>query len=220
MEIKKNPSANIERLRLPILSTALLFTGGLVLASFSYTAELRDHQQKASNDSDLTIEFIEEFNEPEVTPPDIAPQQELILPPPSEDIIVDSNSTIIPTSVVNLDPPDIKIDKKDVIVIKEEIVEFPDVEAQFDGQLQSWIAENIQYPEIAIQNDDQGKVYLSFVVEKDGSISSVVIERGVTQEIDREAKRVLRKMPKWKPAEVKGKNVRTRCRVPINFTLE
>ena len=67
--------------------------------------------------------------------------------------------------------------------------------------------------------NEQGRVFLSFVVEKDGSITNVSIERGVSPEIDKEAKRVIRKMPKWIPGEASGKKCRARCRLPINFQL-
>ena len=96
------------------------------------------------------------------------------------------------------------------------------MEAQFPGgpaELQKWIASNVKYPQTAIEMGEQGKVYLSFVVENDGSITNIKIERGVSQDLDREAKRLLRDMPKWTPGEAGGRKARTRCRLPINFTL-
>ncbi len=108
------------------------------------------------------------------------------------------------------------------IFIEEEIIEFPDVEAEFKGGAQAmmkFIEENILYPPKSIEMNEQGKVYLSFIVELDGSISNVAVERGVSKDIDAEAKRVVRAMPKWTPGEAKGKKCRTRCRLPINFQL-
>ena len=78
----------------------------------------------------------------------------------------------------------------------------------------------MNYPEIDIQMDVQGKVYLSFIIEKDGSVSNVEIERGVSKTIDREAKRIVKTFPKWKPGENAYGKVRTRVRLPLNFTLE
>lgn len=104
----------------------------------------------------------------------------------------------------------------------EEVIDFPDVEATFIGgesALQKWISENTQYPQSAIDMNDQGQVNLSFVVEKDGSITNIVVERGVSPELDREAKRIIRAMPKWSPREAKGKKTRTRCRLPIIYTI-
>ena len=68
--------------------------------------------------------------------------------------------------------------------------------------------------------NEQGRVYLSFIIESDGTVTGLTVERGVSDELDREAKRVVRKMPKWNAGEVAGKKVRTRCRLPIIFTLE
>jgi protein TonB len=85
--------------------------------------------------------------------------------------------------------------------------------------MMKYIQQNIQYPPKSIEMNEQGTVYLSFVVETDGTISNVAIERGVSIDIDKEAKRIVRNMPKWSPGESKGKKCRTRCRVPINFQL-
>lgn len=108
-------------------------------------------------------------------------------------------------------------------IIEEEIIDYPDAEATFPGgaaKMYAYINRSIIYPAISIKNEDQGKVYVKFVVEKDGKISQVYIERGVTPELDKEAKRIMRNMPKWQPGEMNGKKVSTRCRIPIVFTLD
>ena len=113
-------------------------------------------------------------------------------------------------------------EETNIVEAEEEIIEFPDVEAEFIGGAQEmmiYINQNIQYPITSIEMNEQGKVYLSFVVELDGSISNIYIERGVSKDIDNEAKRIVRSMPKWIPGESKGKKARTRCRLPINFQL-
>ena len=117
------------------------------------------------------------------------------------------------------------LENEEIIIDVEEeegIIEFPDVEAEFIGGAQAlmkYISSNIQYPPTSIEMNEQGKVYLSYVVEPDGSISNVVVERGVSPDLDKEAKRVVRSMPNWKPGESKAKKSRTRCRLPINFQL-
>ncbi|MDC0459981.1 energy transducer TonB [Crocinitomicaceae bacterium] len=85
--------------------------------------------------------------------------------------------------------------------------------------MMTYIYQNVVYPQTSIEMNEQGRVFLSFVVEKDGSITNVVVERGVSVDLDREAKRVLRKMPNWIPAKSGGKLVRFRARLPINFQL-
>lgn len=106
--------------------------------------------------------------------------------------------------------------------IEAEIFDFPEVETQFKGGskgMQTYISKHVKYPMEAIENNIQGKVYLRFIVEKSGEVSNVHVERGVHASLDREARRVIANMPKWKPGKNDGKKVRTRVRLPINFTL-
>ena len=103
------------------------------------------------------------------------------------------------------------------------ILDFTDVEAVFPGGVEAmmkFISDNIKYPEINKEMGTQGRVYVQFVVEKDGSLSNISIMRGVSKTIDREAKRVIRLMPKWTPGEIRGKAVRCKSLLPITFTLE
>lgn len=108
------------------------------------------------------------------------------------------------------------------IPIIDPVVDFPDVEAEFPGgaaAMMAFINKSIEYPQIDKEMGNQGRVFVSFVVEHDGSISNTEVMRSVSKTLDIEAKRILRTMPKWKPAEVNGKIVRSRVRIPINFTL-
>ncbi|MFK7786441.1 MAG: energy transducer TonB [Crocinitomicaceae bacterium] len=108
-------------------------------------------------------------------------------------------------------------------VVKSDVVDFPDVEAEFLGgqeALQKYIQDNVLYPEVSRQLGDQGRVYVRFIVEPDGHISKIDVVRGISPELDREAKRLVRGMPRWKAAEVDNKKVRARCILPISFVLE
>lgn len=103
-----------------------------------------------------------------------------------------------------------------------EIFDVVENEPQFSGgenAMQDFIKKKVKYPEMAIQMGDQGKVFVRFVVEKDGSVTNVEIARGTTKELDLEAMRVIRTMPKWIPGKQRGKPVRTRVVVPIVFKL-
>jgi len=109
---------------------------------------------------------------------------------------------------------------------REEIYDLTEVKAEFPSDnkngakaLEAYIFKNINYPQIAIDNNDQGNVYLQFVIEKDGSIRDIVVLLGVSKELDNEAKRLVRNMPKWIPAEVYGKKVVSRYVLPIRFKL-
>jgi protein TonB len=93
---------------------------------------------------------------------------------------------------------------------------------EFEGGMKGWekyLRRNLRYPYDAQEENKQGKVFISFVVEKDGSISNVTLVRGVYQSLDEEAARVIKKSPKWKPGIQNGRAVRVRYNMPISFAL-
>ena len=84
----------------------------------------------------------------------------------------------------------------------------------------SFISSHLKYPLVAEENGIQGRVIVSFVVEKDGSISNVKIAKGVDPSLDREAMRVINSMPRWTPGKIKGQPVRVKYTGPVNFRLQ
>lgn len=88
------------------------------------------------------------------------------------------------------------------------------------GALMQWIGANLRYPEDAHENDIQGRVIVQFVIEKDGTISSPAIVRGVDKSLDKEAIRLIKKMPKWTPGRNNGQPVRSKFNLPITFRLQ
>ena len=88
------------------------------------------------------------------------------------------------------------------------------------GALLQWLSQNIHYPAVAEENGIQGRVVVSFVVEKDGSISNVQVVRGVDPSLDKEAARVVKAMPKWTPGKQNGQAVRVKYNVPVTFKLQ
>jgi protein TonB len=104
-----------------------------------------------------------------------------------------------------------------VFVVVESMPEFP------GGQqaLFKYLSENVKYPVIAQENGIQGRVICQFVVNKDGSIVDVeVVRSGGDASLDKEAIRVIKSMPKWKPGKQRGKPVRVKYTVPVNFKLQ
>lgn len=85
--------------------------------------------------------------------------------------------------------------------------------------LMRFIADNLRYPPIAEENGIQGRVVCSFIVDRDGSIKDVHVIRSVDPSLDREAVRVLEKMPRWNPGKQKGSPVRVKYTVPVTFRL-
>lgn len=105
---------------------------------------------------------------------------------------------------------------------EEEIFVAVEQQAEFPGgltALMKWLSNNIRYPEAAQQNDIQGRVIVKFVVEKDGSIGAADIVKGVDKDLDREAIRVVKKMPKWQPGKNNGVAVRSYFTLPVVFKL-
>lgn len=98
------------------------------------------------------------------------------------------------------------------------VEEFP----EFPGGMAAWskfIQKNLRYPYMAQETGVQGKVFVSFVIEKDGSVSDVSLVKGIGAGCDEEAIRVIKKSPKWKPGKQNKKEVRVRYNIPINYTI-
>lgn len=89
-----------------------------------------------------------------------------------------------------------------------------------NSALMQYLANNIKYPVVAQENGVQGRVVVSFVVERDGSITDVNVVRGVDPSLDREAQRVVRSMPRWNPGKQNGQAVRVKYNVPVSFRLQ
>jgi TonB family protein len=109
-----------------------------------------------------------------------------------------------------------KPDKNGVYQIVEEMPEFPGGEKG----LMEYASNNVKYPEEAKNKNIAGRVFVSFIVEKDGSINEVKVLRGIGGGCDEEAVRVIKSMPKWKPGKQRGKPVRVKYTVPVNFKLQ
>lgn len=103
----------------------------------------------------------------------------------------------------------------EVFILVEEAPSFPGS----DRAQKRYFSENIKYPEEAKKNGIQGTVFVSFVVEPDGSITNAQVLRGIGGGCDEEAIRVIENMPKWNPGKTRGKNVSVKFNLPIKFSL-
>lgn len=153
---------------------------------------------------------------------------------PSKEISSDSLDEIDACGEIEIDSFDNQTDSKDSsdsdtssIYIDDEpeegdIVFKPDKEAQFPGGnefLKSFLKKNVYYPQEAIEKGIEGRVVVSFVVDKHGHISNVEVVQSADPLLDAEAVRVVQSMPKWIPAEMDGKAVRSIFFLPVNFSL-
>ena len=107
-------------------------------------------------------------------------------------------------------------DNDSIYQIVEQMPKFPGGESA----LMEYVGKNVVYPEEAKEKEIQGRVFIGFVVEKDGSIGEVKVLRGIGGGCDEEAVRVIKGMPKWKPGIQKGKPVRVSYQIPIYFKLD
>ncbi|TCD17500.1 energy transducer TonB [Pedobacter psychrodurus] len=107
----------------------------------------------------------------------------------------------------------------------DKVYDFVSVEKQpgFPGGISNfykYLSHEIKYPEAAKKNKTQGKVFASFVVEKNGALTDLQVIRSLSTETDKEALRVLNKSPRWNPGLIDGKPVRVKYNIAINFAMK
>ena len=128
--------------------------------------------------------------------------------------------------VVVTPTPTVQEEKKEPVVEKakpDQIFQAVEQPAEFPGgqaALMKWLSNNIRYPESAQQNGVSGRVIVKFVVERDGGISGATIVKGVDKDLDAEALRVVKRMPKWQPGKNNGQAVRSYFTLPVTFKLQ
>lgn len=118
--------------------------------------------------------------------------------------------------VIVKEPEPVKHEPEKIFVAVEQPAEFPGGQAA----MMKWLSNNIRYPENAQANGISGRVVVKFVVEKDGSIGSPQIVKGVDRDLDQEALRVVKRMPKWQPGKNNGQPVRSYFNLPVTFRLQ
>jgi protein TonB len=234
MIAKKNSRYDLERKRIVLFQIGLLTAGSFTWAAFTYSTPVKTQQEKLAVTFEPVYFQLEEPEiekpEPVVQPPEIQNKDDQQTAGLTDQSISDAINVTVNTSDLPIPGVDLPIVGQPgdgvlgvlVDVTGEDIDPFPPVEAQYIGgppKMQEEILTKLKYPQIDIELGNQGTVYVSFVVEKDGSISNVKIERGISETIDREAKRIVQNFPKWKPAENAYGKVRTIVRLPIKFII-
>ena len=229
MEIKKTPKADLENKRNILLTLGLIIALGAIFAAFEYKTHTKKAdslgQIQAMDVEDEIIPITREQEQPP-SPPPPPPQVVEVLNIVDDDVeikdelIIDTEVTkdmiIDVAPVVSTVAKEEEEEETQVFFIVEDMPEFPGGEAA----LRQFIANEIKYPVIAQENGIQGRVYVTFVVNTDGSIADAKIARGVDPSLDKEALRVVSTLPRWKPGMQRGKAVRVSYTVPINFVLQ
>ncbi|WP_462280908.1 energy transducer TonB [Salinivirga cyanobacteriivorans] len=227
MEVKKNPKVSLEKGRGMLMLAGLVTVLGLLLVAFNWNSSTGTAEDLGQvMEVNMEEEMIQTQRQEKVEPPPPPPKKKVI----EELTVVDNEEELddeldIDTEAdeeTMIEQTDIMIEEEveeeepEIFMVVEQMPEFPGGQ----GELFKYISQNIQYPAIAKENGIQGKVFIQFVVGKDGSITNVTVLRGVDPSLDKEAVRVVKNMPKWKPGKQRGKPVYVRYQVPINFKLQ
>ena len=128
----------------------------------------------------------------------------------------EAGGEVLKAKEVIAEPEPPKVEETKVFDVVEEMPQFPGGQAA----LLEYLAKNIKYPVVAEENGVQGRVIVTFVVERDGSITDVKVVKSVDPSLDKEATRVVKSMPKWQPGKQNGSAVRVKYTVPVQFRLQ
>ncbi len=223
MEIKKNPEVDLEKKRSLFLVAGYVVALAVVLTAFewkTYDRSAADLGQLVLDDLEEEIIPITEMNNPPPPPPPP--------PPPAPEIKIVEDDVEIEEEVEIMDveadqemiieevvPVEEESNEPDFFTIVEDMPSFPGG----DAALLKYIAEHVEYPPIAKENGITGVVYVSYIVDKDGSIKDVKVVRGADPFLDKEAARVVKTLKGYKPGKQRGKPVPVQFTIPIRFVL-
>lgn len=238
MEIKKSQKADLEGKK----STSMLIGYVIVLAAIFVAFEWTQREKKVVELEPVFSATVEEDMIP------ISKQPEVVAPPPAAapkiaEIlnIVDNETELVEEEVESSEemnqaiapvtgtggvastgptgpvgPVVEAVEDETIHTVVEENPEFPGG----DVACMKWLQENIKYPPICVEQNIQGRVIATFVVNKDGSIVDIEIVRSPDPYLSKEAERVLKIMPRWKPGRQRGKPVRVKFSLPVTFRLQ
>ena len=202
MELKKSPKYDLERKKGLFLEIGLIFALAVTLVAFEWKnydkIEVSDLGGRTA--MDLPEEMVQ-----------ITQQQNL---PAEADEATQVEAYVAP--VVQAAPvAEESVEEMEIFTVVEDQPNFPGG----DEARMIYLKDNIKYPQMARESGIQGTVYITFVVERNGSVTDVKVLRGIGGGCDEEAIRVIENMPKWNPGKQRGKPVRVQFNMPIKFTL-
>ena len=226
MQLKKSPKASLEDKKFTYVLMGLILVLSICYVAFEWTEKEVTKYEVAEDlafiDEEIDIQQTTQETPPPPPPP--AVQEVEVLNVVEDDVeteTIEINTEDDKDVEVVIAPPveaPVEEEEEEVIfVVVESMPEFP------GGQqaMMKYVAENIKYPVIAQENGIQGRVICQFVVEKDGKVSDIQVVRSSGEaSLDKEAVRVINSMPKWKPGKQRGKPVRVKYTLPVNFRLQ
>ena len=230
MEVKKSPKADLEGKKTIFLEIGFVIALGILLCAFNWKTNTKVEEGFVITQEEQVEEEIIPITQQMMKPPPPPPPA-----PKLTDLIEIVDDELSIDEELEIDDAEADVENKsnynfdydgadwgaeesdgeaDIFQVVEDMPQFP------GGSVQKWISKNVKYPMIAQENNIQGKVFVQFVIEKEGSVSDVKVARSVDPSLDKEAIRVVKAMPKWKPGKQRGKPVRVSYTVPINFQLQ
>lgn len=226
MQVKKSEKASLEKDKLVYVLMGLVFVLSLVYVALEWTEkEVTKYEVTDTEflfEEEVEIQQTSQETPPPPPPPAVQEVQELNI---VEDD-VETESIEIKTEdnkeeeIVIAAPVEAPVEEEEEEVVFKVVEQNP----EFPGGVQAlmkYLGENVKYPVIAQENGIQGKVVCQFTVNKDGSVVDVEVVRSAGDaSLDKEAVRVIKSMPKWHPGKQRGKAVRVRYTLPVNFRLQ
>lgn len=229
MDIKKHPKADLENER----TTYFLLGLVVVLSLFFVVLEWQTEEYLSADWDGFSRVYIEEeligFEEvktdepireeqPEVPPAAVKEDFVIVDELDREEVEIQSDSTSAP-AIREKEEPLSRLSEEQ---LQEMIHTQAEVMPEFPGgynALVRFLFNTMEYPSLAVKQKIEGRVWCSFIVNTDGSVSDIRVEKGVYFALDDEAERVLRLMPPWSPGKIADRNVRVKVYLPVVFKL-
>ena len=226
MEEKKSPKANLENKKLMFMQIGMIIALLIAWLAFEHKSYDKREIDESLRNREVVLdeEMVEITKQEEQKPQPVeTPQQTTQLEIVDDDVETEDlniNAEVEQNEVIEeYVAPEVveeEVVEQEIFQIVEEMPAFPGGEAK----LMEYVGKNIKYPQIARETGIQGRVFIGFVVEPDGSVSNVKLLRGIGGGCDEEAMRVVKSMPKWKPGKQRGKAVRVSYQIPVFFKLQ
>jgi protein TonB len=225
MEEKKNPKLDLHSKHNLFLSIGLIVSLGIVISAFewkSFENEKKVQDWELKSEFDLEDEvLITKQPEPEPPKPKVVPREVIETKEEPEidpkEFLIDTEITEDPLDDFEFEIPDDKIEDDQIFIGIVE--ENPEPEGGYEA-FYSFLAKELNYPKLARKMGVEGRVFVSFIVNKDGQITDIEVVKGIGAGCDVEAERVMKYAPKWKPGKQRGRPVRVKMVVPIVFSLK
>ncbi|MCK5442415.1 MAG: energy transducer TonB [Maribacter sp.] len=239
MELKKNPKADLRK------NSGMYFVIGLAVVMFLVWQGLEWKTYDKTNEYDISmnvedmldeeVPMTEQIKTPPPPPPPAAPEIIEVVEDEEEveETVIESTETSQEEEVIEVEDVEVEEIEEDIDVpfaVIEDVPIFPGCENQkgkgaaamrtcFQQKMNKHISKNFRYPEIAQEMGVQGRVSVMFVIQKDGSIGGVRM-RGPDRNLEKEAKRIIDKLPRMTPGKQRGRAVRVPFSIPITFKLQ